>query len=159
MVRKWLWEKKTNTAKLTTKPKLCTLPPTDEALELNIKRAHFQAMIWYSALESDPPDIDPCNYGWKKEEETKTLQPIMLPSGTIPAPEKVLRSTRCGCKSTKCSSCSCAKVRICCTEFCACKEHGDCCNPWNVRLHTINDSDESDNDIVDEFDENDFFYL
>ena len=30
-VRKWLWKKKTNAAKLESKPKLCTLPSTDEA--------------------------------------------------------------------------------------------------------------------------------
>ena len=29
-VRKILWERKTSTAKLSSHPKLCTLPPTDE---------------------------------------------------------------------------------------------------------------------------------
>jgi len=41
-----LWTK-TDSAKLTAKPlELRRLPPTDAVLELNIRRAHFQAMMW-----------------------------------------------------------------------------------------------------------------
>ena len=69
----------------------------DPALELNIKHAQFQRIIWGACLQNDPPSLDPCKYGWEKEEGTKTLQPIMIPKGTEAAPDEVLRSTKCNC--------------------------------------------------------------
>ena len=57
-----LWTKKTDGAKLSAKPPtLQSLPPSDEALQLNIKRAHFQAMMWNNCTSGKPPCIDPCN--------------------------------------------------------------------------------------------------
>ena len=41
-------------------PELRRLPPTDPALELNIKRAHFQAMLRFNSVKGyDPHDKDP----------------------------------------------------------------------------------------------------
>ena len=45
--------------KLSSNPKLESLPPTDPAVELNIQRAHYQAIIWKSSLQNDPPSLDP----------------------------------------------------------------------------------------------------
>ena len=154
---KWLWEKKTNVAKLSSKPKLCTLPQTDEALELNIKRAHYQTMFMV-LLQSDPPCIDPpcidpIDYGWEPDHETRTIKPVILPNGVHAAPEKVMRNTRCTCKSSKCSSCSCVKGTIGCTVFCGCKEYGECSNLCNICEDNIVDSDESCNENMDETDE------
>ena len=104
-IRKYLCEKKTNVAKLSSKPRLCTLPPTDEALELNIKRAHYQTMVWYACLQHDPPCADPCHYGWLWLGK-RCRNKDMVPSGVNTAPEQVLRNTRCNCTLTKCSSCS-----------------------------------------------------
>lgn len=57
-----LWTRKTDGAKLSAKPPtLRSLPPTDEALQLNIKRAHFQAMMWNNCTSGKPPRMDPCN--------------------------------------------------------------------------------------------------
>ena len=156
-ILEYLWEKKTNVAKLSSKPKLCTLPPTDEALELNIKRAHYQTMVWYACLQHDPPCADPCHYGWEKDVETKTLKPVMLPSGVNTAPEQVLRNTRCNCTLSKCSSCSCAKGRIGCTAFCGCKEHGECDNPFDIRESTVVDTDDSGDDSTDESEDHGIF--
>ena len=36
-------------------PELKRLPPTDPALELNIKRAHYQAMLWFDSVTGYPP--------------------------------------------------------------------------------------------------------
>ena len=45
--RKMLWEKRTGSAKLTSRPvSLKSLPPTDPVLELNIRRARRTRMIW-----------------------------------------------------------------------------------------------------------------
>ena len=56
-----LWKKKTDSAKLTAKPPaLKFLPPTDEALELNIYRGHHQAILWDKCvLGGKLPSIDP----------------------------------------------------------------------------------------------------
>ena len=67
-----------------------TLPPTHEAFIENIKRAHFQAIIWYSTLEASPPDIDPTLYGWQRDMENRILSPVGLPDNIAPAPEEVL---------------------------------------------------------------------
>ena len=56
-----LWMRKTDAAKLTAKPPvLCSLPPTDPALELNIKRAHYQEMMWHKCVDGQLPNKDPC---------------------------------------------------------------------------------------------------
>ena len=36
------------------------IPPTNEALDFNIKRAHFQAVMWANSVTSLPPLLDPC---------------------------------------------------------------------------------------------------
>ena len=36
-------------------PDLRRLPPTDPALDLNIKRAHYQAMLWFHCINGEPP--------------------------------------------------------------------------------------------------------
>ena len=46
--------------KLTSTPKLESLPPTTEVFLLNVLCAHFQACIWNSCLLSAPPVMDPC---------------------------------------------------------------------------------------------------
>ena len=54
-------KKKTNGAKFTANPvSLRSLPPTNKALELNIMRAHYQAMMWNNCIDGQPPNIDPC---------------------------------------------------------------------------------------------------
>jgi hypothetical protein len=49
--------------KLSKAPELKSLPPTTEAFEQNVQRAHIQTTIWKSANESDPPQLDPAEYG------------------------------------------------------------------------------------------------
>ena len=53
--------KKIDSAKLTAKPsQLRSLLPTDPALELNMKTAHFQIMIWHRCVDGDPQSKDLC---------------------------------------------------------------------------------------------------
>lgn len=60
-LRLTLWKRKTDGTKLSSKPpELKSLPPTTEALELNILRAHYQAMMWNNSITGSPPDKDPC---------------------------------------------------------------------------------------------------
>ena len=57
-----MWLKKSR-GKLGRAPKLCNLPPTTEAFKLHVMRAHYQCILWKSALAADPPNLDPCQYG------------------------------------------------------------------------------------------------
>ena len=45
-----LWKRKEDSVKKSSNPKLCSFPPTAAALDLNIKRAYYQTMIWKSCL-------------------------------------------------------------------------------------------------------------
>ena len=63
------WTTKTGRKTATNVPKLCSLPPTSDLFEENVKRAHFQCAIWRRALQ-EPPNVDPTKYGWFKDEQT-----------------------------------------------------------------------------------------
>ena len=45
----------------------------------NVKRAHIRAFVWKQATELDPPKLNPVDYGWEKNEATKSLNLVMLP--------------------------------------------------------------------------------
>ena len=79
-------------------PALQSLPPADEALEINIKRAHYIAILWKNCITGTTPELDPLEYGWEKDGES--LRPNMLPDGTDVASEIVLQMTRCKCSSS-----------------------------------------------------------
>ena len=55
-----LWKKKAGSIKNLSNPKLCLLPPTATALDLNIKRASYQKMIGKSCLQCGLPLLDLC---------------------------------------------------------------------------------------------------
>ena len=112
-------------------PKLYTLPPTTEAFKENVKRAHHQALVWQSLEAQNPPELNSTEYGWVKDDQNKSLQPVTLPDEVELVPEMVLRLIKCGYHSTTpCSSraCSCNSANMKCTRFCACYNQG-CCNP------------------------------
>ena len=48
-------------------PAIKNLPPTDEALEHHLMRAHLQTMIWRAADQQGPPAVsfEITNFGWK----------------------------------------------------------------------------------------------
>jgi len=56
----------------TTAPKIQTLPPSTESFVENVKRAHLQTCIWKAATSFDPPPIDPREYGYVRDEPSKT---------------------------------------------------------------------------------------
>ena len=127
----------------TVSPKLQALPPTTEAFLENVKRAHLQLAIWLSADTSDPPNLNPEEYGWIRDGPSKCLLPVLLPPGTAAAPNEVLKMIRCGCESEQpCSTlrCRCASAHLPCTIFCACKESA--CHSHLTRRFTTNDDDE-----------------
>lgn len=146
--RRSIWVNKTDGAKKSAKPPaLKNLPPTNEALILNIKRAHYVAFMLQHCITGCPPVLDPCDYGWEKRENGESITPTMLPRGVDVAPEQVLKMTRCNCSSSQCKSrkCACVKADVKCSEFCGCK---NCENTTD--LHSNEDSDDDEDSDSDE---------
>ena len=55
--------------------------------------AHYQACIWRTALDEEPPKLDPTKFGWNKDELSKLLYATLLPKDAyvIVTPPVVLR--------------------------------------------------------------------
>jgi len=125
-----VWASKTGQAS-SAPPKLCCLPPTNESFAENVKRAHYQAIVWRSLEDNNPPHIDPELFGWTKDTKRKVLRPTSVPVTVELAPEYIMHLIKCGCKSdTPCSTraCSCTRDKLDCTLCCACNTKGCCQN-------------------------------
>ena len=141
--RKRLWAQKT--AKSSGAPKLCSLAPTTEAFTQNTKRAHFQVAQWYAALDSDPPPLDPRDYGWEADDINKSLSATTVAQGVCLAPDYVLKLIRCGCaseSSCKRETCGCTGRQVPCTIFCACEAGPSCFNKFTTSQPTDEDEEE-----------------
>ena len=144
-IRQKQWAQKTG--KSTTAPKLCTLPPTTEAFEQNVRRAHHQLAQWYSALDGEPPNLNAVDFGWEVDDTNKSLIPRNLADGVPYAPDNILKLVRCGCSSDQpCrgGNCGCMGRQLVCTMFCACGGGSACCNPFNIDQHTTDVHDDTD---------------
>ena len=75
-VREEVCSRKMGKAKVTTEPRLKTLPLTTEAFEENVRRANIQTAIRKSALDSSPLSLDAKKFGWTLDEATKSLTPV-----------------------------------------------------------------------------------
>ena len=54
--------------KSATPPALRSLLPTDQALQMNIKLSHHVAIMWENCVIGNPPELNPCEYGWERNE-------------------------------------------------------------------------------------------
>ena len=57
--------------------------PTDESLELHLKRAYLQAMIWKAADQHDLPDINICDFGWEMVDKWAMYHPQLGGMGSL----------------------------------------------------------------------------
>ena len=135
-----MWKSKMANTKITSAPKLKALPPTHAAFVQHVHRAHHQAIVWQSAAQSDPPILDPVQYGWHAGEYGTTLHPITIPAGVSAAPLTILHLIKCGCSTSRpCSTgrCGCVAAQMSCSMFCCCNAVSDCCND-NTRTVAAN---------------------
>ncbi|MPC66781.1 hypothetical protein E2C01_060934 [Portunus trituberculatus] len=88
-VRFNIWQHKTARGK-SESFKLASLPPTSAAFRLHVQRVHYEACLWISALNSDPPEMNLTDFGWKVGPANQILLPVPLPTGTLAAPQQVL---------------------------------------------------------------------
>ncbi|CAH3188967.1 unnamed protein product [Porites lobata] len=111
------------------------LPPTSDAARWHIARAHFQAMVWRQAHETNPTLPLPETMGWTKPDDGKLVPKLMT---LAPVPESCTEMITCGCKSG-CSTnrCSCRNVRLPCTGACKSRSTGDLNCTNDVEEHVI----------------------
>ena len=155
-IRVDLWTKKMGKKNITAAPPLKTIPPTSDAFRENVLRAHVQIAVWKSAPQPDPPPFDPTDFGWFRDESTKTLTPKTLPPDVALAPREVLEMLRCGCSTEEpCGTqrCGCHTGHLPCTFFCACHGESHCQNPYNKEREADEgneefSSDEIENDLI-----------
>ena len=120
------------------------LPPTKGALIQHIKRAHYQALVWYNDEIANPKLPNAIDYGWKIENNLYTPVVTLLP----PAPKAVLELVRCNCVKEMCRTarCSCKRANVVCTEMCICEASDEICE--NTEPTAASDSDDSDYDEI-----------
>ena len=146
-VRYLVWRRKAE-GKISATPKLAALPPTTEVFNLNVLRAHYQACIWNSCLENNPPDLNPCDFGWKKDTLNDCLELVFFPDHVLPIPTLILKRFSCKCLSEKtCSRCSCTTAGLSCSKFCSCYGK-ECLNPRtkDEDENTFEESEDEEND-------------
>jgi hypothetical protein len=98
------------------------IPPTQAALRQHIKRTCIQANCWNQALVLDPEKPEPSDWGWTKEADGCTWQPLWT---TLSEAAKSCRELiKCNCKKGCTGRCKCAKAALKCTALCFCS--GDC---------------------------------
>ncbi|KAK3883332.1 hypothetical protein Pcinc_012368 [Petrolisthes cinctipes] len=132
-VRLEMWLNKTGKRKLASPPKLKSIPLTTESFVKNFKKAHYQTIIWKSALQPHPTALDPTDFGWSKDELSKSLLPVTLKPNIAIAPADILQAVRCGCATNQpCNSSRyvCCHAHLSCTAFCKCYQSENCHNKW-----------------------------
>ena len=144
-----VWIEKMSNTKIQHVPKLKSLPPTSEAFELHVHRAHLQTMIWKASLSSSPPvAADPLIHGWTMN--NSSMFAVMLPPDVDPLPIEVLQMVRCGCSSDNSCSigrCSCVNAQMSCSMFCKCRGRQECHNKHTKSVSGGEDNDDGDDDI------------
>ena len=135
------------TGSKTTKrtPKLQSLPSTSETFSLNAERARIQSCIWKSALDENPPDLDPSKFGWTKDEKNKQLTPVTN------SPQKKNASTGIYTPNDMLwvffhTTMSNYKMwllwaQISCSIFCKCHQKGHCDNRWTKAIVDVEDAE------------------
>ena len=126
--------------RVTSAPDLKSLPPTSEAFAQNVGRAHIQAAIWRAAVSPHPPQAEATQYGWSKDEASKVLVPVTMPSDVALSPQYILEMVKCGCASAETcrnAQCGCYAAYLPCTFFCACGGNPAVCNnSFKGQTHT-----------------------
>lgn len=79
------WISRTGRKPASKMPKLCSMPSTSEAFKENVKTAHLQCAICRRVLLQHG-DAGHTEYGWERNEEKKSHQPVTIPGSQQPAP-------------------------------------------------------------------------
>ena len=80
---------------------------------------------------SDPPDVDPVNFGYSRHEPSKSLLPVTVPADVPLAPDEIMKLIKCSCEGPspcRTQRCSCSRLKLPCTLFCKCNAGSECLN-------------------------------
>ena len=127
------------------------LPKTKDSLEKHILRTNYQAAVWRRSLYQAQNLPGPVGNGWKLSDDG-TLE---VHWGDLPcAPENVLKTVQCACKTGGCGSkstergrnsvCGCVKDNLPCTTMC--KFQGCFNSQAEEMLEDENEDSDSDED-------------
>ncbi len=93
------------------------LPPTSDVLLMHLKRVTYVTAVVKRSLMRNPNIPGPDGYGWKIEDDSLTIDWVLLP----PAPEEILSLISCGCRAgCKTQACVCKAHFLKCTDLCHC---------------------------------------
>lgn len=122
------------------------LPPTRGTLLPHIWRAHYLAMIWTHADQSNPQLPTPTDTGWT--ESDGAFWPVICLEP--PAPESVLLLIKCACqKGCSTRKCNCNSTNPPRTDLCGCSD--ECQNtPDITSISESFDIDDDNSDVSDE---------
>ena len=112
------------------------LPPTSDAIELYIKRAHHQSSVWVQSTVAKSKINSPVNNGWYMTDDGQ-LRPLLRRKE--PVPTACVDILTCQCKSCATNRCTCRLRHLKCTMACGCAQTSSCQNPLNA--DTDSDSD------------------
>ena len=90
--------------------------------------------------------MNPADFGWERDENTRSMIPVTLQPHSSVAPPEVLEMIRCGCATDmRCSSAQCGyyTAHLSCTLFCECHGENNCHNEHTRRVENC-DNDEDD---------------
>ncbi|KAI4813333.1 hypothetical protein KUCAC02_024665 [Chaenocephalus aceratus] len=120
-----------------------TLPPTEDALSMHLKRAHYQTKVWKQSLVTHPQLPSPINCGWQM------LVPMLLTKE--PVQSTCVQLTVCGCKESgsQCSTrqCLCRRRGLYCSGACGCAHAAWCMNSNDIQ-ETNGEETDLDLDVV-----------
>ena len=90
----------------------------------------------------NPPQLNPCEYGWETNEGEKSLRPTVLPTRIKVPPDEILQTTRCKCVSIQCNEnkCRCVRAGLNCSEFCDCQQ-----SDYQIKMHMDDNENEDKN--------------
>ena len=111
------WQKRTSGRLLSY-----SLCHRNRRLSENVKGAHLQTCIWKSAMDSNPPGLNPTNFGWIKNTNSKILAPVLFLQINCPHLKFYSRWFAVGvppiglhCATARCGCCA---SQLACTIFC-----------------------------------------
>jgi hypothetical protein len=87
--------------------------------------------VWKHVLDLDPTQVNPQEFGWLRDEISKSLVPTIVIDGVELAPTQILKLINYSCESDTPYRCCCSNAELACTICGACYAEGNCYKKLN----------------------------